>query len=184
MDIECCEKLIVSNSNEIAVKRNVWNLFSLDIQLDVFRYLRAYDLHKKGILVSRQWRSAIEKHKGTLPKFRQLTDCRTQNRLVGDNSDERLRCREEVSRRNTVAFEKSRRAYKKLIYTYIFLSIASFIAALLAQLGHISVERIVTTSLLLAVTLRMFNGYDTRYDSYEYSLLLTRDLATSTPSKT
>ncbi|KAI1692857.1 hypothetical protein DdX_20999 [Ditylenchus destructor] len=169
MDIEGCEKLLEPNSTEIAVKRNDWNLFPLDIQLDVFRCLRDYDLHKKGILVSRQWRGAIERHKGTLPKFRQFVNCRAQNRLIGDNSEEHLRWREELSRRNAEADEKSRRAYKKRINTFVLLSITSFIAALVAQLGHISIERIVTTFLLLAVTLRMFNAYDKLHDRYEYS---------------
>ncbi|KAI1696199.1 hypothetical protein DdX_19163 [Ditylenchus destructor] len=89
--------------------------------------------------------------------------------LIGDNSEEHLRWREELSRRNAEADEKSRRAYKKRINSYVLLSITSFIAALVAQLGHISIERIVTTFLLLAVTLRMFNAYDKLYDSYEYS---------------
>ncbi|KAI1707797.1 hypothetical protein Ddc_14669 [Ditylenchus destructor] len=85
MDTECCEKLLESNSSQL--KRNTWNLLSLDIQLDVYRCHRAYDLYKKGINVSRQWRNTIERHKGTLPKF-QLADCRALNKLAGDSYDE------------------------------------------------------------------------------------------------
>ncbi|KAI1702233.1 hypothetical protein Ddc_17226 [Ditylenchus destructor] len=157
MDGQCCEKLIVPNSNEIAVKRNVWNLFPLDIQLDVFRCLRAYDLYKKAIYVSSQWRNVIEKHKRTLPKFRQLTDCRVQNRLVLGNYDEIWWQKQEELRKKREFREKQRKRREKSIKRYALLIITSSIAAIAAH--PICVERISATLLLLAVSLRMGNTY-------------------------
>ncbi|KAI1698701.1 hypothetical protein Ddc_18948 [Ditylenchus destructor] len=163
MERECCEKLIVSNSIGIAVKRNVWNLFPLDIQLDVFRCLHAYDLHKKAIYVSSQWRNVLEKHKGTLPKFRQLADCRAQNKLVGDNYEENLRQREDQSRKKVEAKEKYRRIREKWIQTYALLCIISFIAGLIST-HPISFDEIFAKFLLLALSLRMGNAFAKFWD--------------------
>ncbi|KAI1707795.1 hypothetical protein Ddc_14667 [Ditylenchus destructor] len=160
MDIECCEKLLEPNPTQLAVKRNTWNLLSLDIQLDVYRCLRAYDLYKKGVNVSRQWRNTIERHKGMLPKFRQLTDCRALNKLAGDSYDEYFRRQEEETRRNVKLVLQQRRRKRNHINTYTILSIIGFIAVMMAQLGHISVERTVAMILLLTVTLHMGNAYE------------------------
>ncbi|KAI1701425.1 hypothetical protein DdX_16104 [Ditylenchus destructor] len=160
MDIECCEKLLDPNSNQVAVKRDTWNLLDLDIQLDVYRALRAYDLYKKGINVSRQWRNTIERHKGTLPKFRQLTDCRALNKLAGDNYEDYFRRIEEDGRRRAERALQQKRRRENHILIYTALSIIGFIAAVMSQLGHISAERMVTTILLLAVTLKMGEAYE------------------------
>ncbi|KAI1702228.1 hypothetical protein Ddc_17221 [Ditylenchus destructor] len=151
--MECCEKLIVPNSNEIAVKRNVWNLLSLDIQLDVFQCLRAYDLYRNGRFASRQWYNVIEHHRGMLPKFRQLMDCREQNRLIESNIGECHQRQDEI----WDAEERANRIRRNLMWTYLLLSILNFIAILLAQ--PISAEQIVAKVLLLTVTLGMRETY-------------------------
>ncbi|KAI1702174.1 hypothetical protein Ddc_17245 [Ditylenchus destructor] len=81
MDIASREKLMSQNSEPIAIKRNIWNQLGLDTQLDVFQYLRAYDLYRNGRFASRQWYNVIEQHRGMLPKFRKLRDCSEQNRV-------------------------------------------------------------------------------------------------------
>ncbi|KAI1702172.1 hypothetical protein Ddc_17243 [Ditylenchus destructor] len=169
MEVECCEKLIVSNSNEIAVKRNVWNLFPLETQLDVFRCLRAYDLYKKAIYVSNQWRKVIEKHKRTLPKYRQLTDHRKQNELIAGNYDKiRWQKEEEQTMKNWEFNKNQHKIREKRIKSYALLCSISFIAAIVAQ--PISVERISATLLFLAVSLKMGNAYSKFFDDpYKFS---------------
>ncbi|KAI1692095.1 hypothetical protein DdX_21441 [Ditylenchus destructor] len=82
MDIASREQLLPQNSEQIPTKRNIWNQLGLDTQLDVFQCLRAYDLYRNGRFASRQWHNMIENHRGILPKFRQLPDCRESN-MVG-----------------------------------------------------------------------------------------------------
>ncbi|KAI1692209.1 hypothetical protein Ddc_23747 [Ditylenchus destructor] len=89
MDIESREKLMPQTSEQIAIKRNIWNQLGLDIQLDVFQCLRAYDLYRNGRFVSRQWYNVIERHKGMLPKFRKLRDCSETNRIIERNEEYR-----------------------------------------------------------------------------------------------
>ncbi|KAI1703295.1 hypothetical protein Ddc_16613 [Ditylenchus destructor] len=164
MDVESGEKLMPQNFESIAVKRNIWKELALDIQLDVFQYLRAYDLYRNGRFATRQWYSIIEHHKGMLPKFCHRQDWRALNRLVGDNADEARMQRNEEVRRNVEYNERIRRKVERLrnkyLATYLVLSIISFITTLTAQFGDMSVERLIATSLLLAVTLRMGNTYE------------------------
>ncbi|KAI1702229.1 hypothetical protein Ddc_17222 [Ditylenchus destructor] len=128
-------KLMSKTSDSIAIKRNVWNCLALDIQLDVFQCLRAYDLYRNGRFVSRQWYNVIEQHKGMLPKFRKLMDCSEQNRLIEINEE----CRQ---RRYDMwkAEERAKRIRRNLIWTYLLLGVLNFIAILLAQ--PISAEQI------------------------------------------
>ncbi|KAI1702227.1 hypothetical protein Ddc_17220 [Ditylenchus destructor] len=130
------------NSDSIAIKRNIWNWLALDIQLDVFQCLRAYDLYRNGRFVSRQWYNVIEQHKGMLPKFRKLMDCSEQNRLIVSNEERRQR-RYDMWR----AEERAKRIRRNLMWTYLLLSFLSFIAVLLAQ--PISAEQIAAKMLLL-----------------------------------
>ncbi|KAI1704315.1 hypothetical protein DdX_14311 [Ditylenchus destructor] len=46
--------------------------FPLYTQLDIFKFLRAYDLHRKCVNVSKDWRDVIQKYAQELPKFRDL----------------------------------------------------------------------------------------------------------------
>ncbi|KAI1703553.1 hypothetical protein Ddc_16510 [Ditylenchus destructor] len=154
--MECCENLLESNSNQVTCKRNTWNLLSLDIQLDVFQCLRAYDLHKNGINVSRQWRNTIEQHKRTLPKFRQLTDCRAQNKLIGSNDELRQR-QYQMAVQVEKARERENFTRRIFMTIYLVLSIMNFFAILVVQ--PISAERIVAEMLLLTVTLHMADTY-------------------------
>ncbi|KAI1696200.1 hypothetical protein DdX_19164 [Ditylenchus destructor] len=151
--MECSEKLIVPDSNQIIVKRNAWNLLPLDIQIDVFRCLRAYDLYRNGRFVSCQWHNVIEQHRGMLPRFRQLIDCREQNRLIENN--ERLYAKWDAEEKKTL---RRNRIARNLTWKYLQLIIISFIATLLAQ--PISAERITAKILLLMVSLLMVDTYD------------------------
>ncbi|KAI1701711.1 hypothetical protein Ddc_17502 [Ditylenchus destructor] len=48
--------------------------FTLYTQLDIFKFLRAYDLQKSCINVSKEWRNTIRRYAGELPKFRDQRD--------------------------------------------------------------------------------------------------------------
>ncbi|KAI1702178.1 hypothetical protein Ddc_17249 [Ditylenchus destructor] len=163
MDIASREKLMTPNLEPIAAKHNIWKKLALDIQLDVFQCLRAYDLYKNGRFASRQWFNVLERHKEMLPKFRYRQDWRAPNRLVGDNSDKaRLQRNEQVRRNveyNVRIQRKVVRIFNKYLTAYLVLSIISCISTLTAQFGDMSIERLIATSLLLAVTLRMGNTY-------------------------
>ncbi|KAI1707842.1 hypothetical protein Ddc_14607 [Ditylenchus destructor] len=50
--------------------------FPLYTQLDIFKFLRAYDLQKSCINVSKEWRNIIRRYAGELPKFRDQKDHR------------------------------------------------------------------------------------------------------------
>ncbi|KAI1707844.1 hypothetical protein Ddc_14609 [Ditylenchus destructor] len=59
--------------------------FPLYTQLDIFKFLRAYDLQKSCINVSKEWRHTIRRYAGELPKFRDQRDRRAIVRLmIGD----------------------------------------------------------------------------------------------------
>ncbi|KAI1692210.1 hypothetical protein Ddc_23748 [Ditylenchus destructor] len=178
MDIASREKLIPQSSGQIAVKDNIWNQLAFDIQLDVFQCLRAYDLYKNGRFASRHWYNVIERHKEMLPKYRKLPDCRALNQLViGGNAEKIQRRRNEedkileskgiIVRIPTLAttcmlhtcITWQQICSNKCMTTYLMMSIISFIATLTAQFGDISIERLISTTLLLAVTLQMGNTY-------------------------
>ncbi|KAI1702230.1 hypothetical protein Ddc_17223 [Ditylenchus destructor] len=169
--MECCEYLIVPNSNQITVKRNVWNFLPLDIQLDVFQCLRAYDLYRNGRFVSHQWRNTIEQHKGILPKFRQLLDCREQNKLFESNDECRQR-HYEMSQKIGKADERTDRINESLITAYLLLIILNFIAILFAQ--PISAEKIAANALLLTATLRTGETYQKIVDDDDDKFLICR----------
>ncbi|KAI1702225.1 hypothetical protein Ddc_17218 [Ditylenchus destructor] len=152
MDIECSEKLMTQSSEQVAVKRNIWNQLGLDTQLDVFQCLRAYDLYRNGRFASRHWYNVIERHKGMLPKFRPLMDCRETHRIVERNVERRKR-----QYKIWKAEEKTKRIRRNLMWNYLLLSILSFIAVLLAQ--PISAEQIAAKVLLLTATLGMRETY-------------------------
>ncbi|KAI1702177.1 hypothetical protein Ddc_17248 [Ditylenchus destructor] len=160
MDVASREKLI----EQIAVKDNIWSQLALDIQLDVFQCLRAYDLYKNGRFVSVHWYDVIERHKGMLPKFRKLPDWLALNKLVGDNSDEVRLQRNELVRRNVEYKERLRRKVERIrnkyLTTYLVLCIISFITSLTPQFGDMFIERLTTTLLLLAIALRMGDTYE------------------------
>ncbi|KAI1707839.1 hypothetical protein Ddc_14604 [Ditylenchus destructor] len=56
--------------------------FPLYTQLDIFKFLRAYDLQKSCINVSKEWRNTIRRYAGELPKFRDQRDLRAIERLL------------------------------------------------------------------------------------------------------
>ncbi|KAI1702173.1 hypothetical protein Ddc_17244 [Ditylenchus destructor] len=140
-------------SEQIAIKRNIWNQLGLNIQLDIFQYLRAYDLYKNGRFASRQWHNVIERHKEMLPKIRKIPYWRAQNRLSGDSNEEIRRQRVE---------QDMRKICENLIKNYALLCIISCFAAIYAQ--TISIERTSAMFLLLAVSLQMTNAYTKFYD--------------------
>ncbi|KAI1693989.1 hypothetical protein Ddc_22430 [Ditylenchus destructor] len=56
--------------------------FPLYTQLDIFKFLRVYDLQKSCINVSKEWRDTIRRYAGELPKFRDQRDRRAIEKLV------------------------------------------------------------------------------------------------------
>ncbi|KAI1707840.1 hypothetical protein Ddc_14605 [Ditylenchus destructor] len=56
--------------------------FPLYTQLDIFKFLRAYDLQKSCINVSKEWRHTIRRYAGELPKFRDQKDLQAIEKLV------------------------------------------------------------------------------------------------------
>ncbi|KAI1709014.1 hypothetical protein Ddc_14030 [Ditylenchus destructor] len=159
MDIESRETLLSPNSIQISTKRNLWNLFPLDVQLEVFRCLRAYDLYKHGINVSRQWRNTIEYHKNTLPKLRRIpNDFRALNRLAGDTYFEYRQCEIEEFRKEQRAREEERPTRFRYSVAYLLPSVIGYILALVAQ-RPLSIDKIIATTLLLSITFRTLGTY-------------------------
>ncbi|KAI1708434.1 adaptor complexes medium subunit family domain-containing protein [Ditylenchus destructor] len=185
MDIESRESLLSPNSCQISAQRNLWNLFSLDVQLEVFRCLRAYDLYKHGINVSRQWRNTIEYHKNTLPKLRRIpTDFREMNRLAGDICLEFRQQQAEKNRKREIAEkeEAQKRLHQKrrMRFQYsaaiLLPSIFGYILALVAQ-RPLSTEKVIATTLLLSITCQMIVTYRKffRFQSYSRIQIFNRD---------
>ncbi|KAI1709017.1 hypothetical protein Ddc_14033 [Ditylenchus destructor] len=163
MDIESRESLLSPDSIQISTKRNLWNLFPLDVQLEVFRCLRAYDLYKHGINVSRQWRNTIEYHKNTLPKLRRIpNDFRAMNRLAGDTCLEFRQQQAEENRKREIALQERLRQerHTRFQYSAAFLlpSILGYVLALVAQ-RPLSIEKLIATTLLLSVTFTTLGTY-------------------------
>ncbi|KAI1701712.1 hypothetical protein Ddc_17503 [Ditylenchus destructor] len=71
--------------------------FPLYTQLDIFKFLRAYDLQKSCINVSKEWRNTIRRYAGELPKFRDQKDRQAIERLlVGESEPEANQRRSEA----------------------------------------------------------------------------------------
>ncbi|KAI1708436.1 hypothetical protein DdX_11817 [Ditylenchus destructor] len=174
MDIESRESLLSPNSCQISTQRNLWNLFPLEVQLEVFRCLRAYDLYKHGINVSRQWRNTIEYHKNTLPKLRRIaTDFRAMNRLAGDTCLEYLQRQPEENRKRKKAEQEERRTRFKYNAAFLLPSIFGYILALVAQ-RPLSIEKVIATTLLLWITFQMI--VTCRQLKYIFVYLVARSL--------
>ncbi|KAI1701713.1 hypothetical protein Ddc_17504 [Ditylenchus destructor] len=104
--------------------------FPLYTQLDIFKFLRAYDLQKSCINVSKEWRNTIRRYAGELPKFRDQRDHRPL--VVGETVLQDNQRRSEAYYQRVECVKRKRNArYFAASATVISLLILSIISSIL-----------------------------------------------------
>ncbi|KAI1704316.1 hypothetical protein DdX_14312 [Ditylenchus destructor] len=111
--------------------------FPLYTQLDIFKFLRAYDLQKSCINVSKEWRDTIRRYAGELPKFRDQRDRRAIVRLMIGDPSWKTKQRQSMARNRRMLSEREERELRcvtavgtVLLVVVVTLAILSVVAVM------------------------------------------------------